>query len=224
MHQLCSPEVRNDNLAKSPEKEKSRSNFKHGSTSKSAASKEITLTTIPFKSRETNDDIQNTEDTGLFEDVDTNDYMDAENYADEYENDAHSDVKDVKPYSQYRQLVRRCKECDVSFSEKSEFLDHMVSVHDKIVHQCELCDHNTIYISDLRKHVEQVHDKKKYPCTDCDYVANSASNLRVHTRSKHEGIKYPCKFCEMELSSRTSWRRHIDKIHGDEILQESELE
>ena len=229
MHQLCGTGAGTDNSVKSPEREKSRNVSKFSSPTtihfKSAARREKTPpTTIPFISREEHDDTQNTEDTALFENVEANDYMDTETYDDQYENDEQLDVKDLKKEkpTEYRHWVRRCKQCDLSFSEKSQFLDHMVSVHDKTVHKCELCDHSTIYISDLRKHFDCVHEKKKYPCTDCQYVANSASNLRVHKMSKHDGIKFPCNFCELELANRNSWRKHMNNIHGDEMLQEPE--
>ena len=229
MYQLCRTEARQEDVSQqSADRERPHSFTKKTSHSKTAASLDITPKTIPFKSQakaskntEGNYEAQNTEDTALFEDVDVNEYMETENYDVQFDGSHENlDIKEEKPILP-RQLVRRCKDCDVVFENKSQFFDHMVSVHDKTIHQCDQCDHSTLHRSDLRKHIESVHEKKKFPCTTCDYVANSASNLRVH-QMRHEGIKFPCKFCDMELSSRNTWRRHVNNVHGDEILQESE--
>jgi len=230
VHQLCGTEARQDVSVsqKSPVRERPHSSTKQSSHYKAAASLDITPTTIPFKSQakssknnEGNYEAQNTQDTALFEDVDVNGYMETENYDVEFDGShGHLDIKEEKPFMP-RQLVRRCKDCDVVFADKPQFFDHMVSVHDKTIHQCDRCDHSTLHRSDLRKHIESVHERKKFPCTNCNYVASSASNLRVH-QMRHEGIKFPCKFCDLELASRNSWRKHVNNVHGDEILQESD--
>ena len=230
VHQLCGTEARQDVSVsqKSPARERPHSFTKQSSHSEAAASLDITPTTIPFKSQakssknnEGNYAAQNTQDTALFEDVDVNEYMETENYDAEFDGShGHLDIKEEKPFMP-RQLVRRCKDCDVVFADKPQFFDHMVSVHDKTIHQCDRCDHSTLHRSDLRKHIESVHERKKFPCTNCNYVASSASNLRVH-QMRHEGIKFPCKFCDLELASRNSWRKHVNNVHGDEILQESD--
>ena len=167
------------------------STVKHNTLSKS---KEKPLTTIAFKStrkssnnHSTTDDTPETEaqDAEFFDDIDVNDYdLSMENQEEEWNENFVKDEKATVP----RQRLRRCKQCDVIFNEKSEFNHHMVSLHDKTLHHCQNCEYNTIHRHDLKTHVQTMHENKKFPCTSCDYAANSSSNLRAHMNI-HEGKK-----------------------------------
>ena len=109
--------------------------------------------------------------------------------------------------------IPECKECGLTFSEKSELIEHKKSFH-KILAPCHICG-NAFPPGSLKIHIKVVHEGvKEHNCEQCGKTFGRKSALLIHQRRVHEGVKSEaCKFCGKTFCDSTSLKLHTTTVH-----------
>ena len=90
-----------------------------------------------------------------------------------------------------RQVLITCQYCNVTLSNRPNFLSHIAVMHDKL--------------------------ERNHPCTECDRSFKTKSYLQKHTR-KHKVVpqkNYQCSSCQKHFSTNSIFQTHL-KTHTDE--------
>ncbi|VVC98043.1 unnamed protein product [Leptidea sinapis] len=132
-----------------------------------------------------------------------------------------------------------CKDCDITFKEKSIWLRHIEVHHDTVhtysetfssseklnknaeihlskdVFSCKYCDITFKQESEWHRHME-VHHYTVYTCSVCSKTFSSSEKLNKHAEihlSKNN--TYSCKDCDIMFKQKTVWLRHMEVHHGE---------
>ncbi|XP_050676681.1 zinc finger protein 3 homolog isoform X4 [Leptidea sinapis] len=135
-----------------------------------------------------------------------------------------------------------CKDCDITFKEKSIWLRHIEVHHDTVhtysetfssseklnknaeihlskdVFSCKYCDITFKQESEWHRHME-VHHYTVYTCSVCSKTFSSSEKLNKHAEIHlSKNITYSCKDCDIMFKQKTVWLRHMEVHHGKNCL------
>ncbi len=115
----------------------------------------------------------------------------------------------------HRNSTFPCSQCEKSFSEKSDLIRHVKTIHQRIQDFiCSLCGKRFNQIGNLRRHISTVHDLvKRYKCTICDQRFGHSSHRITHMKTVHDRIKYRYLQCEYEATQKSHLYSHINSVH-----------
>ena len=116
-------------------------------------------------------------------------------------------------------LKYNCSECEMSYGDKANLLDHLKYVHEnheKIKpHKCPTCDACFDRVKLLQEHIDAVHEKKKpHLCSLCGFGFAYKSALKAHIGNVHERKKSDlCSLCGKAFYSTSRMKRHFRIVH-----------
>ena len=106
-----------------------------------------------------------------------------------------------------------CHQCGSTFSSRSNFLNHIKSVHSTAELKCGTCNKVFTNGDSLRRHVKHEHSEVApvFKCDYCKYNSPRKSNFDRHSKSR---IKNFCEICQEYFCKRNELILHKTKNHS----------
>lgn len=151
---------------------------------------------------------------------------------------AHCRIKHLKP-----QLSAECVSCDKHFSDRKEYLQHLVAEHlskqQNTAFECIDCDRTFKTILALNVHIKSHESSKPFKCDECDRSFKQDQHLKYHRYSAHGGpiptsklmtrrnesshaLPYKCLYCIQRFLTESSLKLHM-RIHTTDRKYQCEL-
>ena len=115
----------------------------------------------------------------------------------------------------------KCKNCEKTFAQISNFQVHINLVHKKLKpYKCHICEKSFGQKADTKKHENFVHQiLAKQQCQECKKSFRDIKYLQGHIRSNHKQIRpYQCDKCSLSFWIKSSLNHHIKRVHGKATL------
>ncbi|GAB0091901.1 hypothetical protein DMENIID0001_068120 [Sergentomyia squamirostris] len=110
----------------------------------------------------------------------------------------------------------QCPQCIASFSEFSEYTQHMENVHPHPF-SCGVCAKRFAKKENLKSHIYAVHVLRKTveKCEVCGAECRGKRNLKRHINYVHQkSTRINCEICNASCFDRPSLKRHMVFKHG----------
>lgn len=108
---------------------------------------------------------------------------------------------------------KKCNECSMEFSMKTQLLDHLRVHHSAEKLVCDRCGSYFGYQSNFDRHKRTCNATKRISCEICGKGFDSKKYLRQHIQGQHRKPKYCCNMCSLKFPYRSSLVYHCQKCH-----------
>ena len=105
-----------------------------------------------------------------------------------------------------------CSTCDIQFSDKAAFEEHLKSVHRPFA--CDVCERRFSQKCNLITHQRLHTGERPYPCPQCDKRFTQKGNLDAHLKTHTKEKPYPCTTCGKKFAFKASMLSHVKQAHG----------
>ena len=105
-----------------------------------------------------------------------------------------------------------CSTCDIQFSEKTAFEEHLKTVHRPF--SCDVCERRFSQKCNLITHQRLHTGERPYPCPQCDKRFTQKGNLDAHLKTHTKEKPYPCTTCGKKFAFKASMLSHVKQAHG----------
>ena len=110
-------------------------------------------------------------------------------------------------------MLHQCNECDSSFKEKKNLIQHMRKRHGLKRYKCSFCNDQYDIRKSLSRHEKQKHENELFKCEQCEYSSPRKDRLRQHIRSQHLENKIKCDQCDFVTDTNPALKKHVNAMH-----------
>ena len=110
-------------------------------------------------------------------------------------------------------MLHQCNECDSSFKEKKNLIQHMRKRHGLKRYKCSFCNDRFDIRKSLSRHEKQKHENELFKCEQCEYSSPRKDRLRQHIRSQHLENKIKCDQCDFVTDTNPALKKHVNAMH-----------
>ncbi|XP_026475656.1 zinc finger protein 836-like [Ctenocephalides felis] len=114
----------------------------------------------------------------------------------------------------------RCKKCELDFSNKDKYSEH-VKQHNCIL--CHICGYLSRNISSFQFHVLGHSNIRPFKCNACEKSYKTKTMLNKHKLSHQNEKKYKCKYCGENFTNTNRRYYHIKMIHDNNYPHACEI-
>lgn len=108
----------------------------------------------------------------------------------------------------------KCILCEEHFSTKEECTWHTINdPHRSLLRPCKYCGTSCTNKSDLIKH-EKWHLAKNKTCSICDKEFKTRQRMLTHIEIMHDNILICCKLCNKSYKSKSGLVYHMKIVHN----------
>jgi KRAB domain-containing zinc finger protein len=109
-----------------------------------------------------------------------------------------------------------CDHCDLSFTKKSSFIRHYISLHtDRKDFLCTHCPKAFSSMPTLRHHLFTHTEFKKEVCSICSGRFHTKTKLKRHMRTHASTKEYSCPICFKEFTQKYNVNAHLKTVHAE---------
>uniref|UniRef100_T1GZ30 C2H2-type domain-containing protein n=1 Tax=Megaselia scalaris TaxID=36166 RepID=T1GZ30_MEGSC len=104
----------------------------------------------------------------------------------------------------------QCKQCDKTFTQMTNLLRHIQTVHSGLrPFECEVCHKTFTQQGNLQRHQLTHTGEKPFKCKRCGRAFSQRINLKKHSMA-HQGFRpYKCELCEMSFVQKPNLTKHM---------------
>ncbi|KAI6203594.1 hypothetical protein M3Y94_00575500 [Aphelenchoides besseyi] len=119
----------------------------------------------------------------------------------------------------------QCQNCNATFSNLNEFIDHMRTTHLNSTEnelRCRLCDRQFPTSQERLMHLTEHYTSTSatYKCQKCEKTFPTASNFRQHFATAHTELLFRCNVCFRVFTDNNLYQEHMNSHFVEETIIE----